>query len=173
MRLIMKLFLCIICLGSMSAFAQDRINKVMVGPNNDQFRVVVAIIEPTSESYRMQSMIIDLNPVKNTKEEPSSFQVDLTSTVRSLSTGEKKQRILILRWKKTREIELKCDGKWAKQNAGATIDNIVEATKLVIRSVPLDSKKTTEVSLPEEVEKKISSLFNAFNTESIPCLRNN
>jgi hypothetical protein len=145
----------------------------MVGPNNGQVRVVIAIIEPTEESYRMQSMIIDVNSVKNTKEEPSTFQVDLTSTVRSLSTGEKEQRILVLRWKKTGEIELKCDGKWAKQDAGAAINNIVEATKIVIRSVPLDSKKPTEVTLPEEVEKKISSLFSALNTESIPCLRNN
>jgi hypothetical protein len=144
---------------------------MMVGPNNDQIRIVVAFIEPSQEAYSMQSMIIDVDSVKNRKEQPSSFQVDLTSTVRSLSTGEKRQKILLLRWKKTGEIELKCDGKWIKRDVGSTMDKIVEATKAVIQSVPLDTKSPTEFRLSQELEQKVSSILNSLNTEDFHCLR--
>ena len=132
MRLLIKLLVCL-CLLPASTFSQERIRKMMVGPNNDRIRIVVAFIEPSQEAYSMQSMIIDVDSVKNGKEQPSPFQVDLTSTVRSLSTGEKRQKILLLRWKKTGEIELKCDGKWIKRDVGSMMDKIVEATKAVIQ----------------------------------------
>lgn len=171
MRLVIKLLMCL-CLMPVSGLCQGRIRKVMVGPKDDQVRIIVAFIEPTQESYRMQSMIIDLSPVKNRKEQPSFFQIDLTSTVRSLSTGEKKQKILLLHWKKTGEIELKCDGKWAKQDASSAIDNIVEVTKAVIQNIPVDMKTPTEVTLPQEVEQKVSSVLNSLDAENFPCLRN-
>jgi hypothetical protein len=117
----------------------------------------------------MQSMIIDVNPDKSGQ--PTSFLVDLTSTVRSLSTGEKIQKILLLRWKKPGEIELRCDGKWVKQASGPALDNIVQATKAVIQSVPLGSKTPTEVSLQEDIERKASSILDGLSTETLPCLR--
>lgn len=144
---------------------------MMVGPNNDQIRIVVAFIEPSQEAYSMQSMIIDVDSVKDRKEQPSSFQVDLTSTVRSLSTGEKRQKILLLRWKKTGEIELKCDGKWKKRDVGSIMDKIVEATNAVIQSVPLDAKSPTEFTLSPELEQKVSSILSSLNTEDFQCLR--
>ena len=171
MRLIIKLLLCL-CLMPAGALCQERIRKVMVGPKDDQVRIVVAFIEPSQDSYIMQSMIIDLNPVKNRNEQPSSFQVDLTSTVRSLSTGEKKQKILLLRWKKAGEIELKCNGKWLKQDTMLAVNNIVEAAKVVIQSVPVDAKAPTEATLTQEVEQKVTSILNALDTEKLPCLRN-
>jgi hypothetical protein len=170
MRLLIKLLVCL-CLLSASTFSQERIRKMMVGPNNDQIRIVVAFIEPSQEAYSMQSMIIDVDSVKNRKEQPSSFQVDLTSTVRSLSTGEKRQKILLLRWKRTGEIELKCDGKWIKRDVGSTMDKIVEATKAVIQSVPLDTKSPTEFRLSQELEQKVSSILNSLNTEDFHGLR--
>ena len=171
MRLIIKLLLCL-CLMPASALGQERIRKVMVGPKDDQVRIVVAFIEPSQDSYIMQSMIIDLNPLKNRNEQPSSFQVDLTSTVRSLSTGEKKQKILLLRWKKAGEIELKCNGKWLKQDTMLAVNNIVEAAKVVIQSVPVDAKAPTEATLSQEVEQKVTSILKALDTEKLPCLRN-
>src|SRR5829696_1271360 len=138
MRLIVKLLMCL-CLLPASVLCQERIRQVMVGPSNDQTRIVVAFIEPSAETYTMQSMIINLDAVKNKKEQPSAFFVDLTSTVRNLSSGAKKQKILLLQWKKSGAIELKCDGKWVKQDkVEAAIEKIVEATKSVIQSVPLN-----------------------------------
>jgi hypothetical protein len=143
----------------------------MVGPNGDQVRVVVAFIDLSEDEYKMQSMIIDLTPVKNREEQPSSVQVDLTTTVRSLSTGEKKQKILLLRWNKTGEIELRCSGKWVKQDTGAVPGKIIEAIKAVIQNVPLDTKAPTDATLPQEVEQKVSSALNALNTEALPCIK--
>jgi hypothetical protein len=170
--MILKLLLYVSLIPA-SVFSQDQIKKVMVGPAGNSIRVVAAFIEPSQESIKTQSMIIDVNAVKNKTERPSFYQVDLTSTVRSLSTGDKNQKILILRWKKDGEIEFKCEGKWEKKSAGAAIDRIVETTKAVIQSVPLDKEAPSEVTLPEEVEKKISSIFNTLDTESLPCSRNN
>jgi hypothetical protein len=171
MRFIIKLLVCL-CLLPAAGLGQERIRQVMVGPSNDQFRIVVAFIEPSPESYIMQSMIINLDKIKNKNEQPSSFLLDLTSTVRNLSTGEKKQKILLLQWKKSGAIELKCDGKWVKQDTpAAAIEKIVEATKTVIQSVPLDAKTPTQAKLPPEVEQNVISILNSLQTENLPCLR--
>ncbi|HEX8368413.1 MAG TPA: hypothetical protein VF604_07710 [Pyrinomonadaceae bacterium] len=120
----------------------------------------------------MQSMIINLEPAKNKKEQTSAFFVDLTSTVRNLSSGEKKQKILLLQWEKSGAIELNCGGKWMKQDkSDAAIENIAEVTRAVIQSVPLDEKTTTRVTLPPEVEQKVISILNSLQTENLPCLR--
>lgn len=119
----------------------------------------------------MQSMIIDLEATKNGKEQPSSFQIDLTSTVRSLSSREKRQRILLLRRQKTGEIELKCDGKWVKRDVGSAMDKIIGAAQAVMQSAPLDTKSPTEITLSPEVEQKVSAVLNALNSDNLPCLR--
>src|SRR5687768_11615292 len=133
MRLIAILLLCL-CFVPVSIFSQERISTVSVGPYNDQFRIVIAFVEPSAESYKMQSMIIDMDPIKNSQEQPASVFVDLTSTVRTLSSGEKKQRILQLRWKKKGGLELKCEGKWVKKESGSATDTIIEAVKSVIEN---------------------------------------
>ena len=170
MRLIIKLFICL-CLAPATTAAQDQIRKFMVGPYGDQTRIIYAVTDILPDGYKLQSMIIDMTRVKNSNEEPSSVLVDLTSTVRSLSTGEKKQKILILRWKKTGELELKCDGNWTKQDKVAAIDTILETAKTVIQSVPLNTKTPTEVSVTPELEQKISLVFDSLNTKAMPCLR--
>jgi hypothetical protein len=171
MRLIIKLLL-LLCLMPVGALSQERVRSVMVGPRGDQTRIVIALIEPNDKGYKMQSMIIDIAPIKNRNEMPTSAQVDLTSTDRFLSTGQKDQKILLLRWKKAGEIELKCEGKWEKQDKNAAIDKIMETIKAVIGAVPLDTKKTTEVTLPTEIEEQVTSLLNALHTEEFPCVRN-
>lgn len=182
MRRITKLLICLSLLLAPAAAVtaalgqEERTRQFIVGPNGgDQTRILVAFAEPSQDSYKLQSMIIDLTSVKNKRDEPSAFvQVDLTSTVRSLTSGEKKQKILVLRWKKSgTEIELKCEGKWVKQStpSAAAIDKIVEATKAVIESVPLDAKTPTEATLSPELEQKVSSILNALDTEDIACLR--
>jgi hypothetical protein len=170
MRLMMKLLVCL-CLVPVAASGQERIRKFMVGPKDDQVRVVIAFAEPSEEGYKLQSMIIDLTPVKDKKEQPAAVHVDLTSTVRSLATGAKKQKILILRWNKAGELELKCAGQWKKQEAVASIEKIVTTTKAVIGAVPLDAKAPTEVTLPKDLEQKISSILDSLFTEDLPCLR--
>ncbi|HEX9959944.1 MAG TPA: hypothetical protein VGB00_03370 [Pyrinomonadaceae bacterium] len=172
MRLILKALMCL-CLLPAAALCQERISNVMVGPGNDLIRIVVSFIEePSEQTYLLQTMIISLERVKNRKEQPSGFFVDLTSTVRNLSSGEKKQKILLLQWKKSGATELKCDGKWKKQDkADAAIEKIAEVTKSVIESVPLDAETPTETKLPREVEQKVLSVLNSLRTENLPCLR--
>lgn len=173
MRLIMKALICL-CLLPAAALCQERISKVMVGPSNDLTRIVVSFIEePSDETYLLQTMIISLERVKNKKEQPAAFHVDLTSTVRNLSSGEKKQKILLLQSKKPGAIELKCDGKWTKQEkSDAAIEKIVEVVKTIIQSVPLDAKTPTDATLPPEVEQKVLAILNSLQTENLPCLRN-
>ena len=168
MRLIIKLFLCL-CLVPVGAFAQDRTNKVLVGPYNDQVRVLIALVEPSESSYKLQSVIIDVDPVKDGKAEPASFQVDLTTTIRSLVTGEKQQKALVLRRQKSGDLELKCSGKWIKPDASANLGNFVELTRAVIRSVPLNSKTPVEVTLSEDIQQKVAAGFAALETQPAPC----
>jgi len=143
----------------------------MVGPHDDQTRVVIAFTDLLEDGYRLQSMIIDLTPAKDRKEEPSAIQLDLTSTVRSLSTGAKKQKILILRWKKSEELEIRCDGKWTKHEVGLALENVVATTKMIIQTLPLNTKTPTEFTISPEVEQKISSIFDSLNNQNVPCLR--
>lgn len=170
MRLIVKVLLCL-CFVPVSLFAQERITKVAVGPHNDQFRIVVAFIEASEEKFKMQSMIIDMAPIKNNQEQPSAVFVDLTTTVRTLSSGEKKQNILQLRWKKSGELELKCEGKWVKKESNSGTDKIIEAVKSVIKNVPLNTKPGAETTLPAEVEQKAAAVLDSLNTENQSCLR--
>ena len=170
MRLIKTLLICLCCLGG-TALSQERIRQVKVGPNGNQTRIVVAFIDPTGESYKMQSMIVDFGQLKSRNERPASVQVDLTSTNRLLSTGAKQQKILVVRWKKTGEFELKCDGNWMKKESSPLLTNIVDVTQLLIDNVPIDNKKPTEATLPQDVEQKITSLLNSLDNQSYPCLR--
>ena len=171
MRLIMKLLLCL-CLLPASVLCQERITNVTVGPKEDQTRIIAAFVEPTEEMFKMQSMIIDITPIKNNKDQPASVFVDLTSTVRKLSTGEKKQKILQLRWQKTGEVEFRCEGKWKKQTADAATNKIVEAANALFQIIPLNTKQPTELDLPKDVEQKIISVLDSLTTETFACLRN-
>jgi len=170
MRLIKSLFICL-CFLVGTALSQERISQVKVGPRDNQTSIVAAFIEPTEGSYKMQSMIVDFGPVKSRKEQPASFQVDLTTTNRLLSTGAKQQKILVLRWKKPGDFELKCDGKWVKQETSPMLTNIVDVTQTLIDNVPIDAKKPTDATLPKDVEEKIISLLNSLDTQKYPCLR--
>ena len=67
MTMISKLFL-LICFFSCAILGQERIIKRMAGPANGQYRIAVAFITPTDESYKLQSLIIDIEPVKNKKD---------------------------------------------------------------------------------------------------------
>jgi hypothetical protein len=170
MRLMMKIFLCL-CLAPLGVVCQERITKVMVGPQDDQFKIVAAFIEPAETTYKMQSMIIEMSPIKDNKEQPKSVLIDLTSTVRTLSTGEKQQKILQLRWQKPGEIEFRCDGKWKKQTSNAATDKIVEAAKALFEVIPVKAKQPTEITLTPAVEQQILAIFDTLNAEDFPCLR--
>ena len=170
MKLVIKSILCL-CLFSVSVFCQDRIRKTVVGPNDDKIRVVISIIDPSEDGYKLQSMIIDIDPIKDGKEQPKSVFVDLTSTVRSLSTGKKDQKILQIRWNKKEEIETRCDGKWKKGTSATSTDKIVEVTKDIIQNIPLNLKNPTEFTLTPEIEKKIDAVLNSLNSENFSCLR--
>jgi len=172
MRLTLKLFV-FLCFLPVTVLCQEKITKMMAGPNGETFRAIVAFVEPTDESFKTQTLIIDVNPVKNKKEQPTTFYVDLTSTIRSISTGDKKQKILVLRWDKSGDIEVKCEGnKWEKENAGPELDKIVETAKAVIQNAPLDTKgDPVEFKLPEDLEQRVISILNGLETSSLKCVR--
>ena len=93
MRLVLKIFLCL-CFLPASIFCQEQIRQVKIGQNNNETRIFAVLIQPTETAFKTQSMIIDFKPLKKSKDLPESFTVDLTSTVRSLKTGAKNQKIL-------------------------------------------------------------------------------
>jgi len=168
MRFMIKLLICV-CLVPATTAAQKEIGKVVVGPYGDQFRIVYTVTHTLPDAYKWQWMMIDIPSVRNGNEEPTSVQVEFTLGVRSRSTKERKQKTLTLRWKKTGELELKCNGNWTKQDRGPVIDKILETTKTVIKSVPLNTKAPTEVSVTPEIEQKISLLLDSLNPEAVPC----
>lgn len=171
MRVTLKLLLSLFILSG-TALCQERIAKLVAGPNDAQFRVVVAYMAPTETQFNMQSLIIDVNPVKNKKDLPTSYYVDITTTTRNLETGEKKQRILVIRWEKAGDVEVKCEGgRWTKENTGAELDSIVEVVKAVVQSSPLDAKKMTEFTLTKTVENKVTDLLNNLEKSKLQCVR--
>ena len=171
MRIISKLILCL-CILPVSVLCQEQIVKNMAGPNGDQFRTLVSFVYVSDDSYKMQSVIIDTDRVKNKKETPSIFLVDLTTTVRSLATGQKKQKILVLRWERSGDVEVKCeDGKWAKQTPGSELDNILKMVTELLQKAPLDAKDPVEFSLPKDLEQKITSILNGLETSTLKCVR--
>jgi hypothetical protein len=169
MRFILMLIVCL-CLVP-AAFGQERITKTTAGPNGETFRIAVAFIEPTEDSYKLQSLFVDVNPVKK-NEQPTSFYVDLTTTVRSLATGEKKQKILVIRWEKSGDVMVKCEaGKWAKQTTGPELDNIIETVKLVVQNAPLKAQEPTDFKLPPDVEKRLTAILDGLGTSTLTCVR--
>src|SRR5262249_4285942 len=170
MRFKLRLLVCLCCLTGVS-YGQDSLRNAMVGPFGDQTRIVIALTDPTPDGYRLQSMIIDMTPLKKAGAEPSEVHLDLTSTVRSLSTGAQQQKILILRWKKSGDIEVKCDGEWKKQESSESLQNVMANTKTVIQRVPQGSKSPTNFDLSSDLEQTILALFESLNVKAYPCLR--
>ena len=104
---------------------------------------------------------------------PNLFYVDLTSTVRSPATGDKKQKILVLRWEKSGDIEVKCEGgKWVKETTGSELDKIVKTVKAVVQNAPLDTKgNPVEFTIPKDLEQKVISILNGLETSALKCVR--
>lgn len=170
MKLTFKLFL-FLCILPLGVFSQEKIQKFMVGANNGQTRVLISFIEPTEDGFNTQSMIIDIDSVKAKKDQPKSVMVDLTSTVRSLSSGKKDQKILLIRWNKAEEIEMKCDGKWTKKDSDSAAQKIIETTKDIIQNIPLNKKEPTEITLSDEIIGKIEAVLSSMKTENFSCLK--
>lgn len=158
-------------LFSVSVLSQDRIQQIMVGPAENAFRVVIAFIEPTEESFKTSSLIVDFVKPKDKNDIPTTFKIDITSTVRSLATSEKKQKILILLVKNSTEIQFKCDGKYVKKDSTPNTGKLIETVKAILKFLPLDTTKPTNVKLTKEIEDKVDSVFKSINTEEFPCLR--
>lgn len=167
-----KTILAILLLAT-CGICQEKISRVAVGPNGNQYRYVIAFVETSEAAFKLQSLIIDIAPIKNNQDTPKSVMVDLTSTVRDLASGGKKQKILQLRWDKSGKLELKCDGKWMTQKDAAKTANIVETVNSVIKSLPLKTEPAAEAVLPDEIEKKVVVVLSSMETEELPCLRNN
>ena len=161
------------CLLPLTALCQQRIVKTMAGPNDDgSFRIAVAFMDATDDSYKLQSLMVTVNRTKNKNELPTEYFVDLTTTTRSLTTGAKNQKILVFRWEKVGEREVKCDGgKWAKQAADPGIDKIVETVKAVVKSSPRDAKEPVDFILPKELEQSLSSILEGLETSKLQCVR--
>ena len=173
MRLILKLIMCL-CLLPATAMCQEKITKMMAGPRGDQFRIIVAFIDVTDDSMNTQTLIVDVDQVKKKSDQPTSFYVDLTSIRRSLTTGDKKQKILVIRWEKTGEVEVKCEGgKWAKETTGPELDKIIDIVKAVVQNAPLDNKgDAVEFTIPKSLEQKVISVLNSLESSGLTCVRN-
>src|SRR5687767_10136350 len=110
MSLTLRLLVCL-CLLPLSVICQERTAKIIAGPSADgQYRIAVAFMGATDNSYKLQSLFVTVNRAKNKNELPTEYYVDLTTTTRSLASGTKKQKILVFRWGKSGEMEVKCEG---------------------------------------------------------------
>lgn len=157
----------------LSVLCQEKISKTAVGPNGDQYRFVIAFVETDETSFKMQSMIIDITPIKSNQDTPKTVFLDLTATVRDLGKGTKMQKILQMRWNKNDKLKIKCDGKWAEKPTEIETTAIIETVKSVIRSLPIKTEPASEVTLSPEIEKKIIAVVDSMNGSTLPCLRNN
>ena len=172
MTLISRLLLCLFLLP-LTAICQERIVKIMGGPSDDgDFRIAVTFMSATDDSYKLQSLIVSVNRTKNKTELPTEYYVDLTTTVRQIDTGDKKQKIFVFRWGKSGEREVKCDGgSWSKLAAGPEIDKIVEVVKAVVQTSPRDAAGPVEFTLPKELEKKAVAILDGLETSTLQCVR--
>ena len=172
MSLISRSLLCLLFLP-VAAFSQQWNAKIMAGPyEDDQFRIALAFMGVTDDSYKLQSLIITVNRAKNKSELPTEYYVDLTTTVRSLASGAKKQKILVFRWGKSGEIKVKCEGgKWSEQAPGPEIDKIVEIVKAVVQNAPRDTKEPVDFNLPGELQEKVIAILNGLETSKLQCVR--
>ena len=173
MMRVSKLIVCLLfffVIASSRVVAQESLTKFVAGPHGDETRILIALTHVTDDGYQLQSLIIDLSPLKK-GEEPSSFHVDLTSTIRSLATGAKQQKIFIFHWDKTGDIDVKCNGKYEKHQANAALDKIIEVTKAVIKIIPTNLKEPKDLKLPAELEAAVAAILNGMNAQDLPCLR--
>jgi len=171
MSLISRLLMCL-CLLPLAAIGQERTAKIMAGPTEDgKFRVAVAFMGATEDSYKLQSLIVTVNRAKK-NEVPTDYYVDLTTTTRSLASGTKKQKILVFRWGKSGQSEVKCEGdKWSKQAAEPGIDKIIEIVKAVVQSSPRDAKEPGEFTLSAELQEKVITILDDLETSDLQCVR--
>jgi hypothetical protein len=170
MRWLPTILLCL--LFSFSVHSQEVMTKTLAGPNDDQFRIAIAFMSQGDDnSYKLQSFILDINRVKK-NEQPTSFYLDLTTTVRNLTTGAKKQKILVQRWKTAGDVEVKCEAsKWIKQSSDPEFDRISETVRAVVQIAPLDAKETKEFDLPKDLAAKITDLLNGLPNSKLQCVR--
>ena len=172
MRTILKVLIFLSVLPG-TAMCQEKVTKMMAGPRGDQFRIVVALIAVTDTSMNTKSLIVDVNQVKKKSEQPTSFYVDLTATQRSLGTGDKKQKILVIRWEKSGDVEVKCEGgKFVKETTGPELDKIMEMVKAVVQSAPLETRgDAVEFTIPKDLEQKLISILDGLDTSTLKCVR--
>ena len=109
-RLCHWLTLACLCTFPVIALGQAEMHQVKVGPYGDQVRIIDALATPAANGYKLQSLIVDITPAKNKRDQPLAVHVDLTATVRDMQTGKKDQQALVLRWAANGDFEVKCDG---------------------------------------------------------------
>jgi hypothetical protein len=164
------LIFCLILLP-IAAQSQGGVIKTIAGPNKGHFQIVVSLIPDTDQNtWKMQSFILDIDPIKK-GQQPNSYFLDLTTTTRNLNTDEKKQRILDLRWARSGDVETQCqDGSWVK-SAGPEIDKILETVKTVVQTAPVEVTQPIEFQLPKDVMQKITDVLNGLEISKLPCVR--
>ena len=172
MSLILRLLVCL-CLLPVTALCQESITKITAGPIDDgQFRIAIVFMDAADDSYKLQSLFVTVNQAKKKNELPTEYHVDLTTTTRNLATGTKKQKILVFRWGKSSEREVKCEGgKWSKQAAALEIDKIVEIVKAVVHNAPRDAKEPVDFTLPKELQQQVIFILDGLETSNLQCVR--
>jgi len=171
MRLISNIVIAI-CVLSAAAIAQDSATRMVAGPSGDGFQVLVSFMSSHDNSFRLQSLIVNVNRVKNKTDQPQWFYADLTSTDTVLDKGEKKQKMLGLRWDETGDVEVKCEGgQWVRQTPGPELDTIVNTIKEVIKETPLVSRSIVEFALPQPLTDKVAAILDSLFTSNLACVR--
>ena len=172
MKKFLPLIICLIALPVVTQ-CQERTAKNMAGPFGDgQFRVAVTFMSAAEGGYKVQSLIVTTNQVKKKAEMPTEYVADLTTTTRSLETGAKDQKIFVIRWGKSEDVEVKCEGgKWSKLAPDPELSAIVETVKAVVRESPRDAKRPSDFTLPAELEQKVISHLDGLQTSKLQCVR--
>lgn len=127
MRLTVGVVSCLLILAAVS-LGQERMVKNMAGLTADGNRSAVTFMSVAGDSYTMKTLFVDTERVKNKSDEPTSFYIDLTSTVRNIKSGDKVQRILVMKWNGSSPVQVKCENsRWAPQTTGPELDTIIAA----------------------------------------------
>ena len=171
MRLTVRVVSCLLIFAAVS-LGQERMVKNVAGLTADGNRSAVTFMSMSGDSYTMKTLFIDTERVKNKTDEPTSFYIDLTSTVRNIKNGDKVQRILVMKWTTSSPVQVKCENsRWAPQATGPELDTIIAAAKEVVKASPRDRPEMVEFSLPGPLEKKIENILDSLQKSKLTCVR--
>jgi hypothetical protein len=145
---------------------------MVAAPNGDGFQILVSFMSSYGNAFKLQSLIVNVNRLNYPTEQPRWFYADLSSTLVVVEKGDKKRKILGLKWDDTGKVEVKCEGgQWVSQTPGPELDTIMRTIREVIKETPLDPKSLVEFALPPPLSDKVATILDSLSTSEIACVR--